>query len=209
MDEGTNAYKRTKRVLDVTIAGIGLLVGSLPMLFIGLLVKLSSAGPILYKGDRMGRDRRVFQQMKFRTMILDAPDLRNSDGSTLSTGDDPRVTTIGKFLRRTSLDELPQLINILRGEMSLIGPRPDPPSLLELYRPQDFDRLSVLPGLTGWAQIHGRNSVPVKQRRELDLEYVRSRGVLLDLKILVLTIPYVLAGRGVLTPSESEGRSAK
>ena len=113
------------------------------------------------------------------------------------------------MLRRTSLDELPQLINILCGDMSLVGPRPDPPAALDFYRPQDFDRLTVLPGLTGWAQIHGRNSVPWERRRDLDLEYVRRRGFLLDVTILVLTLPFLLTGRGVLAPGASEGSVAE
>lgn len=198
-----SAYDLSKRGLDVAIAGVVLVVAAVPMVAIAALIKADSPGPVLYVGERLGKDRRVFKQLKFRTMIANAPNLRNRDGSTLSTAHDPRVTRIGKLLRKSSLDELPQLVNILRGDMSLVGPRPDPPDAMHFYREKDFDRLSVMPGLTGWAQIHGRNRVPWEKRRDLDLDYVGRRTMALDLKVLVLTVPLALTGKGVLAAPES------
>jgi lipopolysaccharide/colanic/teichoic acid biosynthesis glycosyltransferase len=189
--------RAAKRALDILVSAAALLVLSPLMLMAALLVKLTSRGPVLYRAPRLGRDRAPFQQLKFRSMVVDAPDLRNPDGSTFNSERDPRVTAAGAFLRRTSLDELPQLFNVLRGDMSLVGPRPDPPDVLSLYREQDLARLSVKPGLTGWAVVHGRNALPWEQRRDLDLEYVADPSFRRDLVILARTIPLVLLRIGI------------
>ena len=135
--------------------------------------------------------------MKFRTMHVDAQDLRNPDGSTVSCLNDPRVTKVGSFLRTTSLDELPQLVNILRGEMSFVGPRPDQVDQLRFYSPKEHRKLDVKPGLTGLAQISGRNGISWQKRKELDIAYVERRSLALDLSILCKTIPYVLLRRNL------------
>lgn len=193
----SRSYGCFKRALDVLGASVCLVLTSPLTLGLMVLVRLDSSGPAIHRGLRIGQGGRFFSQYKLRTMVQDAPDLRNADGSTLASSDDPRVTRVGHFLRKTSLDELPQFLNIVRGEMSFVGPRPDPPDVTQLYRPGDFARLSVLPGLTGWAAVQGRNELPWERRRDLDVEYVMRRTMALDLRILFLTVKLVLTGRGV------------
>jgi lipopolysaccharide/colanic/teichoic acid biosynthesis glycosyltransferase len=135
--------------------------------------------------------------LKFRTMVANAPDLRNPDGSTYSGADDPRVTPLGRLLRKTSLDELPQLWNVVRGDMSLVGPRPDLPDQSRHYSADDWRRLEVRPGITGLAQVSGRNELPWSERRALDLRYVAGMSLGLDLRILLRTLPGVARSRGV------------
>jgi undecaprenyl phosphate N,N'-diacetylbacillosamine 1-phosphate transferase len=195
-------YEIAKRIFDFTLALVALALLWPVMLVVAILIRATSLGPVLYKARRLGRDGRVFHQLKFRSMLHNAPDLRNPDGSTLSTDDDPRVTAIGKFIRRTSLDELPQLMNVLGGQMSFVGPRPDPTNVTDLYRPQDFARQSVVPGITGWAIVHGRNEVPWEQRRDLDLQYVEIRSFQLDIKIILLTLAMVVTKKGVYTATD-------
>ena len=157
-----------KRFLDVTLAIAALMVLA-PMLgSIAVAIKLSSRGPVLFTQERIGWRGRTFRILKFRSMVRNAPYVRNPDGSAYSSDTDLRVTRIGKILRRTSLDELPQLWNVVRGEMSLIGPRPELAEGVRSYRTADFRRLNVRPGMTGWAVVHGRNDVPIPRRRELD-----------------------------------------
>jgi lipopolysaccharide/colanic/teichoic acid biosynthesis glycosyltransferase len=184
--------KLVKRTLDLSGAGLALLLAAPVMALAALAVRLSSPGPALFRQLRLGLHGKPFWLLKFRSMYVAAPDVRNPDGSAFSAEDDARVTSVGRWLRKTSLDELPQLFNVLRGEMSLVGPRPDPPHALAHYRPQDHARLSVKPGITGWAAVNGRNRIPWEQRRDLDLEYVTRRSFWFDLKILALTVPYAL-----------------
>ncbi|MGC2301206.1 MAG: sugar transferase, partial [Acidobacteriaceae bacterium] len=162
-----------------------------------IAVRLTSPGPVLFRQKRLGKDESTFEMLKFRSMYVNAPDLRNPDGSTWNGADDPRVTRAGKWLRRTSFDELPQLFNILKGEMSVVGPRPDVPDALHHYRPQDRARLTVKPGVTGWAQVHGRNSLSWALRRDYDREYVAMASLWLDIRIILRTVPQVLFGKGV------------
>lgn len=193
----TRSGTAAKRVFDLMV-GTLLFLGVLPFaVAIAVLIRLDSSGPVFYTEQRLGLKAEPFKVYKFRTMIVDAPEIRGADGSWENPKDDPRVTRVGRFLRASSLDELPQIINVLRGEMSLVGPRPDPIAALDLYEPRDHLRLSVLPGMTGWAAIQGRKSIPLRRRRELDLEYVENRSFLMDLKILAMTIPAVLRSAGV------------
>jgi lipopolysaccharide/colanic/teichoic acid biosynthesis glycosyltransferase len=188
-----------KRASDLLL-GVPLLLLSTPLLAACALgVRLSSPGPVLFCQPRVGRNGKLFRLYKFRSMYCGAPDLRRPDGSVFAGAEDPRVTPVGRFLRRTSLDELPQLLNVLRGDMSLVGPRPDLPDQVQCCTPGELRKLSVKPGLTGWAQIHGRNSIPWSERKRLDLEYVSRQCWRLDLKILLRTVPYVLLRRGVYT----------
>ncbi len=187
-----------KRLLDVAVSAVALLVLTPLLLVVALLVRITSSGSVLFRQGRLGRRGVPFTIYKFRTMMTDSPDIRNEDGSAFSGENDPRVTRVGRILRKTSFDELPQLVNVLQGKMSLVGPRPDPLDVEKIYRPQDFQRLSVKPGLTGWAQVHGRNSISWEQRRDLDLEYVHRQCLWLDLWILVATVPFVLRGSGIL-----------
>ena len=197
-------YITLKRLTDITVSFVGLIVLAPIMLIIAILVRATSSGPALYRARRMGKNQKEFNQWKYRTMIKNAEDLRNPDGSTLSAKDDPRLTKVGRMLRSTSLDEIPQLWNVLVGTMSLVGPRPDPINVQDLYRPKDFERLSVQPGITGWAIVHGRNRIPWVQRRDLDLEYIRIRSYWLDIKILFLTIRMVIFRTGVHASSSED-----
>ena len=184
------------RALDVLLAAA--LAALWPLLLAcAIAVRWSSPGPILFIQWRLGRDGLPFRLYKFRSMFQDAPDRRNADGSAYSGDDDPRLTPLGRWLRRTSLDELPQLVNVLRGDMALVGPRPDLVDQLAYYTDQERAKLAVRPGLTGLAQISGRNNISWPRRKALDVEYVERRSLGLDLAILLRTVPYVLLRKDI------------
>jgi lipopolysaccharide/colanic/teichoic acid biosynthesis glycosyltransferase len=186
-----------KRVFDLTVA-IAALIAFAPLLaLIAIAVKLASRGPVLFVQERIGWQGRRFQIIKFRSMLHNAPYIRNPDGSAYCSDTDLRVTRLGRILRRTSLDELPQLWNVVRGEMSLIGPRPELAEGTRSYQPAHFRRLNVRPGMTGWAVVHGRNDVPISTRRDLDTWYADHAGFMLDLKILCKTMALIMAGKGI------------
>ena len=192
-----------KRSTDVAVAGLLLLLGSPLVLLISLAIKLSSTGGVLYRQTRCGLNGRRFTLYKFRTMVEDAHDrrlellhLNEMDGPAFKLRRDPRVTGLGRFLRKFSLDELPQLWNVLRGDMSLVGPRPPIPEEVAQYTRRQRRRLSMKPGLTCLWQISGRNDVDFNRWMELDLQYIDSWSPGLDFKILLRTIPVVLSGRG-------------
>jgi lipopolysaccharide/colanic/teichoic acid biosynthesis glycosyltransferase len=172
------------RGLDAALASLGLAAASPVLAAAALAVKLEDGGPVLYRQLRVGRSGTEFELLKLRTMVVDA--------ETMGAGfavdrDDPRITRVGRLLRRLSIDELPQLWNVVRGDMSLIGPRPTLGYQVEAYTPRQRRRLEVRPGLTGWAQIHGRAELPWEDRIELDVWYVDHRSPLVDLKILART----------------------
>lgn len=196
-----------KRWLDVVVSLIVLVTLSPLFLVVALAVRLTSSGPAIFRQQRLGKASEPFTCYKFRTMYIDAPDIRNPDGSTYNAEEDPRVTRIGRLLRKSSLDELPQLINVLKGDMSLVGPRPDVVDALALYRELDKKRLVVKPGITGWAVIHGRNTLSLDRRRALDIEYVENFSLLLDFKILLRTVPYVFLREGVFATQKPGGRN--
>lgn len=186
-----------KRLLDLLLCCVALPI-ALPLVVIcGMAVRWSSPGPVFFRQKRIGMNRRSFEILKFRSMYVNAPDLRNSDGSTFNGVQDTRVTPVGRFLRKTSLDEIPQLINVLRGEMSFVGPRPDLPDSIQHYRPKDHLRLSVPPGVTGPPQVRGRNALTWEVRREMDVEYAATRSLWLDIRIILMTFPAVLLRRGI------------
>jgi lipopolysaccharide/colanic/teichoic acid biosynthesis glycosyltransferase len=186
-----------KRCFDLTLAVAGLIVFS-PMLgLIAVALKLTSPGPVLFLQQRIGWHGRQFRVIKFRSMVHHAPYIRNPDGSAYSSDTDRRVTRLGRILRRTSLDEMPQLWNVVRGEMSLVGPRPELAEGIRSYRPADFRRLNVRPGMTGWAVVHGRNDVPISMRRELDTWYADHVRFALDLKILGKTFALIVRSQGI------------
>jgi exopolysaccharide biosynthesis polyprenyl glycosylphosphotransferase len=187
-----------KRGMDLLLAGAALLL-LLPLL--GLIVaaiRLTSRGPVLYRQERMGLDGRRFQILKFRSMVPES----EPDGARFAADADPRVTTLGRILRKASLDELPQLLNVLRGEMSLVGPRPERPVFIQDFRghfPRYMLRHRVKSGMTGLAQVYGwRGNTSVKKRLEHDLFYIEHWSLWLDMKILWMTIPAVLRGKGAL-----------
>jgi lipopolysaccharide/colanic/teichoic acid biosynthesis glycosyltransferase len=179
------------RALDVLIAGAGLIVTSPLLAVSAAAVKLQDGGPVLYRQSRVGKDGVDFEMLKLRTMVVGAEKI--GAGFAVNKGDD-RITRAGRFLRRTSLDELPQLWNIVRGDMSLIGPRPALRYQVDQYDERQRRRLEVRPGLTGWAQIHGRARLPWSERIELDLWYVQHRSWKTDLLILLRTPVSLFAG---------------
>lgn len=197
-----------KRFISLILALLLFPAATLLILILGLFVKLEDRGPIFYCAPRLGRRGRVYQMYKLRSMKLNAPDLRNSDGSTFSGEEDPRLTKIGKWLRRTSLDELPQLFNIIKGEMCFIGPRPDLPEHLDYYVGSEIKKLNVLPGVTGYNQAYFRNSIVWKQRLQNDVYYVEHVSFLLDVRIFIRTIISVALRRGIHfnTEEKSEGK---
>ncbi|HEY7149558.1 MAG TPA: sugar transferase [Gaiellaceae bacterium] len=178
------------RALDVAGAAVGLAVASPFLGAAALAIKLDDGGPVLYRQRRVGRDGQEFELLKLRTMVVGAE--RQGAGWAVNRGD-PRITRAGRLLRRLSLDELPQLWNVVRGEMSLIGPRPTLAYQVEQYSPRQRRRLEVRPGITGWAQVQGRASLPWEERIELDVWYVEHRSPWLDAKILART-PLALFG---------------
>jgi O-antigen biosynthesis protein WbqP len=183
-----------KRAFDIFLSVLALLIFALPLVLVALLIKLTSPGPVLYWSDRIGRYNAVFRMPKFRTMQVDTPAV-----ATHLLADPGRyLTPVGKFLRKSSLDELPQLWSILKGDMSFVGPRPalfNQSDLIALRTQSGVERL--VPGLTGWAQVNGRDELPIPQKVALDMEYLRRRSFALDLKILWLTIFRVLRSEGV------------
>ena len=183
-----------KRVMDVAIALLLLVALSLPMLFVAIVVRWKMGAPVLFRQIRPGLNRRPFELMKFRTMN----DATDSQGSELP--DEARLTPTGRWLRRLSLDELPQLFNVLRGDMSLVGPRPLLMEYLPLYTPEQARRHAVRPGITGWAQVNGRNAVSWEERFRLDVWYVDHQSCWLDLRILWLTLLRVLRADGINEP---------
>jgi lipopolysaccharide/colanic/teichoic acid biosynthesis glycosyltransferase len=183
-----------QRALDLLIAGPATLVAAPVIGLLALLIRLESPGHPIYTQTRVGKDGELFAIYKLRTMVRGAE--FTGAGLAIKEGDD-RITRVGAFLRRYSLDELPNLWNVLRGEMSIVGPRPTVPVQVEQYTERQRGRLSVKPGITGWAQINGRASLPWAQRIELDLWYVEHWSPALDLKILARTLSLVLSGRGL------------
>ena len=172
------------RSADVAVAGTALVVGAPVLALAALATKLSSRGPVLYRQMRVGRGGADFELLKLRTMVVGAE--TQGAGFAVNEGD-PRITPVGRVLRRLSFDELPQLWNVVRGDMSMIGPRPTLRYQVERYTPRQRRRLDVKPGITGWAQVHGRASLPWEDRIELDVWYVEHRSPWLDLKILART----------------------
>ena len=178
------------RALDVAGASLGLALASPALAAAALAIKLEDGGPVFYRQRRVGHQGKEFELVKLRTMVVGAE--RQGAGWAVNRGD-PRITRVGRALRRLSLDELPQLWNVVRGDMSLIGPRPTLAYQVERYTPRQRRRLEVMPGITGWAQIHGRAALPWEERIELDVWYVENRSPRVDLKILLRT-PLALFG---------------
>jgi len=182
------------RAADLLVATVALIVLSPVLLAAAIWIKLGSRGPVIYRQRRVGRGGAGFEMWKLRTME------QGSDPvgvGTVVTRDDPRVTRAGRFLRRTSFDELPNLVNVLRGEMAIVGPRPTIPAQVDDYTPFQNRRHEVLPGITGWAQVQGRAGIPWEERIELDVEYVDRRSAALDARILAKTVWLVISGQGL------------
>lgn len=188
-------FKIYHRVLDIMIGIVGLVI-SIPILIIfGIMIKKEDGGPIFYKQDRLGKDGKVIFIYKLRSMRVDA----EKNGAVWAEKNDPRITKVGRFIRKTRIDEIPQFLNILKGEMSIIGPRPERPTLTMEFNekiPGFINRLVVKPGLTGYAQVNGGYDISPEDKIKDDLYYIRNRSLFLDLGILLKTVKVVLTGEG-------------
>lgn len=197
------AYNRIKRAMDIAGALIGLILFSPVFAVVAILIKLESPqGPVFFRQTRIGKDLKPFQMYKFRSMVPNAEeklqellDKNEIEGAMFKMKDDPRITRVGKIIRKTSIDELPQLINVLKGEMSLVGPRPPLPREVEEYTEYDKLRLTVISGCTGLWQVNGRNRLSFEQMVELDLQYIQNRSIAGDLKIIFKTFKLLLGAK--------------
>lgn len=193
--KGSWIFDLYQRILDIILSLIGLIIGIPLMLIFGIFIKIEDKGPMTYKQERVGKNGRVFYIYKLRSMRTDAEKF----GAKWAEKDDPRITKVGKFIRKTRIDELPQLFNILKGDMSIIGPRPERPSFTAQFNeeiPGFINRLAIKPGLTGWAQVNGGYEITPEEKFKEDMYYIRNRSVSLDIKILFMTVKVVLTGDG-------------
>ncbi len=192
-----NLYLVWKRVFDTAVSTAALAALSPLMALVALAIKLDSPGPVFFRQERLGKQGRIFKIWKFRSMVVEAENM----GAGLNVVEqDPRITRVGRVLRRFSLDELPQLINVLKGEMSIVGPRPGLPLHLEIYNDFQVRRLEVKPGITGLAQVTGRAAMPWSERIKLDIQYVDNRSLMLDLLLIARTFRVVLGAESVYNP---------
>lgn len=192
-------YEKIKRVADFLIGLIAMPFLGIVILVVGLAIKLDDGGPIFYKAQRIGKGCKIFSMYKFRSMIVNAPNWTNPDGSTYNASDDDRVTKVGRFIRKTSIDELPQFFNILKGDMSFIGPRASGASALDNYQPDEMAKMNVRPGLTGYTQAYFRNDLSVREKRLKDAWYAEHMTFWLDVKIFFKTFATVLKRENVYT----------
>jgi lipopolysaccharide/colanic/teichoic acid biosynthesis glycosyltransferase len=190
------------RALDVIVAALALALLSPLLALAGLLIRIESRGPVFYRQLRVGRGGEPFELWKLRTMVAGAESM--GAGIYVVQGD-PRITRIGRHLRRFSLDELPNLVNVIRGEMAIVGPRPTVQAQVDRYTERQLRRLEVKPGITGWAQVNGRTSLPWPDRIELDVWYVEHRSLWLDLRILAKTARMLASGRGLYSEELKQG----
>jgi len=207
------SYLRVKRILDIVFTLLILIPLLIVIAIFAVLIRIDSKGPIFFRQKRVGHNGVEFHMYKLRSMYINSDDslhresvkqymngavLNGNDnlGNQYKLVDDPRVTRVGKIMRKTSIDELPQFINVLRGEMTLVGPRPPLPYEVEDYSPRDWIRLLGRPGLTGTWQVFGRSNVPFEQMVEMDIEYLGQQSILQDVKLIALTVPVMLGGRG-------------
>lgn len=177
-----------KRILDLFFSLLGLPLFLIFYLVIGCMIKKEDGGPILYKAERIGRNSKIFKMYKFRSMKVDAPNLLNEDGSTYNSKNDPRVTKVGKIIRESSIDEIPQLLNVLKGDMSFIGPRASMGYVLDTFKEDEIDKMKVRPGITGYTQAYYRNSISNREKRLMDAWYANNLDFKLDLMIMYQTI---------------------
>ena len=186
-----------KRVCDLVVSIVALPFVLIIIAVLAPIIHFEDKGPVFYNAPRVGKDGRDFKMYKLRSMRVNAPDLVMEDGSTYNGADDPRMTKIGAFMRRTSLDEIPQFLNVLKGDMSVVGPRPDLRRETELYEGDECEKLTVKPGITGYAAVYGRNSLPWHDRLALDVYYVRNVTFALDVKVFFRTFATVFKQEGI------------
>lgn len=191
-----------KRILDLILSIIGIVILLPVWIIVPVLIKMDDGGSVFYLSPRIGKNSKKILMYKFRSMKVGSEDIRNADGSTYNSADDPRVTKIGKVLRRTSIDELPQLFNVLKGEMSIVGPRAGTWDMLETYKPDEIDKMKVHPGITGYCQAYYRNSILARDKRIKDAWYANHVSFALDVRILFKTIETVLKKEKIYSNSE-------
>lgn len=190
-------YNSIKRGIDFIIALLILPFLLILIIIVTLFIKWDDRGPVFYMADRIGYHGKIFKMFKFRSMKINAPDLRYADGSTYNSANDPRVTKVGNFLRRTSLDEVPQFLNVLLGDMAFIGPRPDSAFYLNQYTEEERAILNVRPGITGYNQAINRNSVGTKEKLKNDIIYVQKMSLWFDVQIIFMTVKCVLFSKKI------------
>ncbi|WP_413515532.1 sugar transferase [Carnobacterium maltaromaticum] len=195
-------YKVIKRFLDFILSVICLPFIIIAIIIFGVLIKIEDRGPIFYFADRIGKNGKIFKMFKFRSMVQDAPDLRMEDGSTFNSENDSRVTKLGKFMRKTSIDEVPQILNVLIGDMSFIGPRPDSAMWIDNYTEEERIIHKVAPGISGYNQVINRNSVTTKEKLQNDIYYVENLSFFLDFKILIMTIMTIVKSKNIYRDEE-------
>lgn len=198
-----------KRVIDLFLSIVGMFIFALLLVVLGPIIHFTDRGPIFYNAKRIGLHGKLFTMYKFRSMYVNAPDIRNEDGSTYNADDDPRVTPIGRFMRKTSLDEFPQFLNVFLGDMSIIGPRPDPPDDIFIYSEEQKQKLNVKPGITGYNQAYYRNSVLQDEKFEHDVFYANNISFILDCKIFFKTILVVLKHENVFNNASQVKREVE
>ena len=194
---GSLVFRVTKRTFEILLSLILMIPVILIVIISYIFIKIEDGGPLFYKAERTGLFGIPFKMYKLRSMKENAPDIRLEDGSTFNGDDDPRVTKFGKFARKTSVDELPQIINVLKGDMSFIGPRPDTPMYLDKYTDEEKIILTVRPGITGYNQAINRNSVLTKEKLENDVYYVKHLSLFFDLKIIFMTINTIIMRKNI------------
>lgn len=191
-------YKKyIKRIIDICISILFMPIYILLFIIIAPIIYFSDKGPVFYNAERLGKNGKIFKMYKFRTMKVNSEDIRNTDGSTYNGEDDPRVTKIGKVLRKTSIDEVPQILNVLKGDMSFVGPRPDLPEHIKQYDGNEVRKLDIRPGITGYNQAYYRNSVEWKERIKNDIYYIDNISFIMDIKVILKTILTVFKHEGV------------
>lgn len=199
-------YKKyIKRLLDIVCALIGFPIFIIIFIIVAPIIKITDRGPIFYNGERLGKNGSTFKMYKFRSMKVNAPDIRNRDGTTFNSENDSRVTKIGKFIRKTSLDETAQIINVIKGNMSIIGPRPDLPEAIHLFEKDGERKLLLRPGIAGYTQAYYRNSIKWNERVKKDIYYVENVSFKLDVKIFFKTLVTVLKSDNVYINDDCRG----
>lgn len=198
-----------KRIVDILVCLAALPFVLLITVPVAIIIKIEDRGPVFYRSMRLGKGFREFGMLKFRSMKVNAPDLRNEDGSTYNSKGDPRVTKIGRFLRETSLDELPQFFNVLAGQMSIVGPRAGDVESKDTYEEDEKDKLLIRPGITGYTQAYYRNALGVREKRLYDAWYAYNVSPWLDIKILFKTVKTVLKRENVYTNEENNARETQ
>lgn len=197
-----------KRVLDIVLALAALPFVAIALAIFAPIIHFTDGGPVFYNASRLGKEGKPFKMYKLRSMFVNAPDIRNEDGSTYNGDDDPRVTPVGRFMRKTSIDELPQILNVLKGDMSWIGPRPDPLDDMQIYTPHQKQKLKVRPGITGYSQAYFRNAIEQNQKFENDVTYAQNVSFLFDVKILLKTVQTVLCKDNVYNDTATQDENA-